>query len=203
MQPVRVLSRMSGARSVVARMLAPGVFMLCALAAARSAHADTVLPERSQIAFSMQQMGVRFDGHFRRWKADIVFRPQALAQSHAIVDVDLASIDLASDDSERESRSAQWFDTGRFPMAHFASTAVRSLGGNRYEVVGKLSLKGIVRDYVVPIAVTTDASGNRIADGVMSVRRLDHKVGEGEWADTGTVADEVAVRIRMVLAPGG
>jgi polyisoprenoid-binding protein YceI len=203
MQRVPVLLRMSVAGTRGARMLALGVFMLCALAAAHGAHADTVVPERSEIAFSMQQMGVRFDGRFRRWKADIVFRPQALAQSHAIVDVDLTSIDLASDDSERESRSAQWFDTARFPMAHFASTAIRALGGNRYEIVGKLSLKGIVREYVVPIAVTVDASGNRVADAVMGVRRLDHKVGEGEWADTGTVADEVAVRIRMVLAPGG
>jgi len=33
------------------------------------------------------------------------------------------------------------------------------------------------------------------------VKRLDFKIGEGEWADTGTVANEVLVRVRMVLPP--
>ena len=133
----------------------PALACALLLAAAPMARADAVLAERSEIAFTVKQMGVNFDGRFRRWKADIVFRPQALAQSHATVDVDLGSVDLASEDSERESRSAQWFDTARFPTARFTSTAIRSLGGNRYQVDGKLSLKGIARDYGFPVTVTT------------------------------------------------
>jgi polyisoprenoid-binding protein YceI len=184
------------------RLVALAALALAAVvASAAPARADTLLADRSQIAFTMQQMGVKFDGRFRRFSADIVFRPQALAQSHANVDVDLGSIDLASEDSERESRSAQWFDTARFPAARFTSTAIRSVGPNRYEVAGRLSLKGIARDYVVPITVSTDPAGNRVADGTMTIRRLEHKVGEGEWADPSTVANDVAVRIHFVLAP--
>jgi hypothetical protein len=33
------------------------------------------------------------------------------------------------------------------------------------------------------------------------LNRLDYRIGDGQWADTGTVANEVAVRIRMVLPP--
>ena len=168
-----------------------------------AARADTVLADRSELAFTMNQMGVNFDGRFRKWKADIVFRPNALAQSKAVIDVDLGSIDLASDDSEKEARGRQWFDTGRFPVAHFASSAIRAAGPNRYEVVGSLTLKGIARDYVIPVTVTTDAAGNRVAQGTWAIHRLDHKVGEGEWADPSTVANDVQVRVRMVLAPAG
>jgi hypothetical protein len=33
------------------------------------------------------------------------------------------------------------------------------------------------------------------------VKRLDYKIGEGLWADTDTVANEVNVMVRIVLPP--
>ena len=186
---------------MIRRMLAAA---FCALVAAMPvAHAEAVVAAKSEIAFTLKQMGVRFDGRFRKWTADVVFQPKALASSKAVIDVDLGSIDLASDDSEAEAKGPLWFNTAKFPTAHFASTAIRDLGASRYEVVGKLTLKGITRDCVVPLAVATDASGDRTAEGSFSIRRLDYRIGEGEWADTSTVANEIRVRVRMVLAPGG
>jgi polyisoprenoid-binding protein YceI len=201
MQPfVRAAVMQPFARVTVRQAL--GALVLCVGLAIPAARADMVLADRSEIAFTMKQMGVKFDGRFRKWKADVVWKPSAPAQSRAQVDVDLASVDLASGDSEAEARGPLWFDTAKFPVAHFSSTSIRDLGGNRYEVTGTLSLKGIARDYVVPITVSTDASGHRVAEGTFPVRRLQHKVGEGEWADTATVADDVVVRVRLVLAPG-
>jgi len=168
-----------------------------------TALADTVVPGKSEIAFTMKQMGVNFDGRFKAWKADIVFNPAALDQSKATIDVDLSSLDLASADSEAEARGPLWFNTAKFPVAHFASTSFKSLGGDRYEVAGKLALKGITRDCVVPIAVKADASGNRLAEGTFLLKRLEYKIGEGEWADTATVADDIRVRVRIALQPPG
>jgi len=176
----------------------------CILAlAAGAACADPVIADRSEIAFTIKQLGVNFDGRFRKFSGDVVFRPAALEQSKAEIDVDLASVDLASADSESEAKGPLWFDTAKFPVAHFGSTAIRKVGDNRYAVTGKLSVKGIVREYVVPVTVKNDASGNRVAEGTFSVKRLDHKVGEGEWADPDTVANDVIVRFRLVLPPGG
>ena len=183
------------------RALTAALACVLALSGPR-AWADTIVADKSQIAFTMKQMGVNFDGRFRKWKGDIVFRPAALAQSKAEIDVDLASIDLASAESENEARDKLWFDTARFPVAHFSATSFRETGPNRYDVAGKLSIKGIARDYVVPITVRTDASGTRTAEGTFAVKRLAHKVGEGEWADPATVADDVVVHVRLVLAPG-
>jgi polyisoprenoid-binding protein YceI len=75
------------------------------------------------------------------------------------------------------------------------------LGGDRYEVVGKLMLKGITHDCIVPLTVTSDAAGNRVAEGTFSLKRLEYRIGEGEWADTGTVDNDILVHVRMVLAP--
>lgn len=176
---------------------------LAALAVCFPAHAAGVIVAKSEIAFTMKQMGVNFDGRFRKWKADIAFTPSALDKSKAEVDVDLASVDLASAESEDEAKGPLWFNTAKFPVAHFASTSIRSVGADRYEIAGKLSLKGITRDLVVPIVVKAESSGNRVAEGTFSLKRLEYKIGEGEWADTSTVDNDIRVRVRMVLEPGG
>ncbi|HEV2219121.1 MAG TPA: YceI family protein [Casimicrobiaceae bacterium] len=180
---------------------AAGACLCALLVVAGPALAQGVIVAKSEIAFTTTQMGVAFDGHFRKWNANIVFKPAALASSRASVDVDLASIDLASDDSEAEARGPLWLQTSRFPVAHFTSTSITSRGGDKYDVAGRLSLKGITRDCVVRIVVTRDSGGNRVAEGRFAVRRLDYRVGEGEWVDTGTVANDIVVRIRMVLPP--
>ena len=182
------------------RML-PWALGALAFLAAGIALADSVVVDKSEIGFTMKQMGVKFDGGFRKWKADVVFQPKALATSKVAIDVDLGSIDLASSESETEAKGPLWFDTAKFPVAHFTSTSIRDLGGDRYEVAGKLMLKGITRDCIVPLTVRTDASGNRVAEGTFSVKRLEYRIGEGEWADTETVDNDILVHVRMVLAP--
>ena len=174
----------------------------CLLLAAGSADAQGVLVDKSEIRFVSKQMGVNFEGRFRKWKANILFQPKDLAKSKAEFDIDLTSIDLASDDSENEVKDRMWFDMAKFPTARFVSTSIKNSGADKYDVVGKLSLKGITKEVMVPIAVKKDATGNNIAEGNFTLKRLEFKVGEGLWADPGTVANEVIVRIRMVLAPG-
>jgi len=170
------------------------------LLAAGQAGAQGLLIDKSEIRFVSKQLGVNVEGRFRKWNGNVVFLPKDLAKSKAEFDIDLGSVDLASDESETEIKSARWFDIAKFPVAHFASTSIRAVGADRYEVLGKLTLKGVTKDVIVPISVRNDASGNRVAEGSFPLKRIDYRVGEGMWADTDMVADDVVVRIRMVLA---
>ena len=181
------------------RSFIPSLGMM--LLAAGQAGAQGVLIDKSEIRFQSRQMGANVEGRFRRWKANIVFVPKDLRRSKADFDIELGSIDLASDESEAEIRRPLWFDTAKFPVAHFASSAIRDLGGDKYEIAGQLTLKGITRDAVVPITLKKDATGNSVAEGSFILKRLDFKIGEGQWADPATVANDVVVRIRMVLPP--
>ena len=181
------------------RSFIPSLGMM--LLAAGQAGAQGVLIDKSEIRFQSRQMGANVEGRFRRWKANIVFVPKDLGRSKADFDIELGSIDLASDESEAEIRRPLWFDTAKFPVAHFASSAIRDLGGDKYEIAGQLTLKGITRDAVVPITLKKDATGNSVAEGSFTLKRLDFKIGEGQWADPATVANDVVVRIRMVLPP--
>jgi polyisoprenoid-binding protein YceI len=183
------------------RSLALGSLVAAAALTAPVAGAQDVLVDKSEIRFVAKQLGVNVEGRFRKWKANVVFLPADVAKSKAEFDIDLASIDLASEDSEQEIRGRLWFDTAKFPVAHFSSTAIRELGGDKYEIAGQLTLKGVKRDIVVPIALKKDAAGNRVAEGSFTLLRLDYNIGTGMWADTKTVTNDVVVRVRIVLPP--
>ena len=98
------------------------------LAASGGSSAQGVLIDRSEIRFVSKQMGANVEGRFRKWKANVDFRPKELAKSKAEFEIELASIDLASEESEAEVRRPSWFDTAKFPVARFASSGIKDLG---------------------------------------------------------------------------
>jgi polyisoprenoid-binding protein YceI len=171
------------------------------MAASGGSSAGGVLIDKSEIKFVSKQMGSNVSGRFRRWKANVDFQPSNLSASKAGFEIELASVELANGKSGAELKHPLWFDTARFPVATFESTAMRNVGSDRYEVAGTLSMKGVAKDVVVPVALKKDAAGNSVAHGQFTVKRLEFNVGEGLWADTDDVPDEVTVSIRMVLPP--
>src|SRR5437762_596536 len=87
------------------------------LLAAGQAGAQGLLIDKSEIRFISKQLGVNVEGRFRKWKANIVFLPKNLGKSKADFEIDLGSIDLASDESETEIKSPSWFNIAKFPVA--------------------------------------------------------------------------------------
>jgi len=177
----------------------PLAAMLMTATGGASAHG--VLIDRSEIRFVGKQTRGALEGTFRKWRANVDFRPKQLAKSKADFEIELGSVELASEETEAEVRRPVWFDTARFPVARFTSSAMKKLGGDRYEIAGRLSIKGVTREVVIPMVLRRDAAGNSVAEGQFAFNRLDFRIGDGPWADTRTVANEVGVRIRMVLPP--
>lgn len=161
------------------------------------AHAEQrVVSAQSEIAFTSRQMGVPVDGRFRKFEAQIAFDPKNPGSSSVVLTIDLASAALGA--PETELAKPEWFSTKKFPQATFQSTGVTSTGAGKFNVAGKLSIKSVSRDLVVPITLT-QAGGQTTATGKFQIKRLDFKIGEGEWKDTSIVADPVDVNFKIVL----
>ncbi|NML13770.1 YceI family protein [Azohydromonas caseinilytica] len=154
---------------------------------------------QSEVAFTSRQMGVPVDGRFRRFEAQVQFDPKKPETARIALKVDLASITMGAPESEAEVVKPEWFNTAKFPQATFTSTAVKALGGNRFEVAGQFGLKGITRDIVVPVTLAA-AGANTVATGSFTLKRLEHRIGEGEWADTSMVANDVAVKFKLTFS---
>jgi polyisoprenoid-binding protein YceI len=177
-----------------------GAFALVgALAATPVVGAQTLIPAQSEIVFVSRQMGVPIEGRFRRFDAQLSFDPRRPEAGRVALTIAMASASFAASEAEAEVAKPAWFDSARFPQAKFESTAIKATGSGRYEVAGKLTLKGTTRDLTVPVAIAQSGS-NATATGSFVLKRLDWRVGDGEWADTSMVADEVQVRFRFALA---
>jgi polyisoprenoid-binding protein YceI len=154
---------------------------------------------KSRISFVSRQMNVPVEGEFRKFVAQVNWNAARPEASTARVDIDAGSFDMGERSLNDEAVSRPFLDARKHPRAAFVSTAVKPLGGGRFEVAGRLTIKGVTRDVVVPFTVKTDGPSS-VFDGAVTIKRLDFKVGEGEWTDTKILADDVQVRFRLVAA---
>jgi len=157
-----------------------------------------LIPAQSDIGFVFKQMGVPVEGHFKKFDAQINFDAAKPATSKVAFTVDIASATLGSPETDAELPKAVWFNTAKFPQATFVSSGFKALGAGKYEVTGKLSIKGQSRDVVVPVTMTQSGAVTT-AVGVFPIKRLGFKIGENEWADTSMVADDVQVKFKLAL----
>lgn len=183
-----------------ARLALPAAALLLAHAAG-AVEFDRVLIERSRLAFTSKQMGVPVDGAFRKFTALIRFDPAAPAAASAQVEIAVASIDAGSEEANDAVTGPQWLDVKGFPTARFVSTAVKAQGGNRFEVSGKLTVKGQTRDLAVPFAFRQEGADG-VLEGEFVLKRLDFGIGAGPWADLDAVADEIRIAFHLVAAGG-
>jgi polyisoprenoid-binding protein YceI len=173
--------------------------LLFTMAAVSGASAQQKLAAaQSEIAFTSRQMGVPVDGKFTRFDAQLTFDPKKPETSKVAFTVDLTSVSIGSAEVETELAKPGWFDTKKQPQATFQSTAFKPAGGGKYDVSGKLAIKGQSQDVVVPVTVQQSGS-NATATGSFTLKRLAYKIGDGEWNDTSIVADEVQVRFKLAL----
>jgi polyisoprenoid-binding protein YceI len=177
----------------------PAALLAAAFALPSFAQApQKIVADKSQIRFAFKQMNVPVEGRFRKFDATVAFDPRRPEATRAEFEVDLGSIDLGNAEGETEARRKPWLDSEAFPKATFVATTVRPTGPGRYEASGPLAIKGITHNITAPFTLV-DAGGMRTVEGQFPLRRLQFRIGEGPWADTDTVADEVTVRFRFVI----
>ena len=178
------------------------IALLSTLSLTTAAHAveyTQVQPEKSQITFAYQQMGVAMQGAFKKFSGQLRFDPAAPAAAKSTIEVELASVDTGSSEGDTEVATKTWFDTKAFPRARFESGSVKALGGNKYEVAGKLTIKGKTVDVVVP--ATFAAQGKTgVFEGRLTIRRGDFSIGEGAWKAFDIVANDVVIQFRLAAA---
>jgi polyisoprenoid-binding protein YceI len=76
-------------------------------------------------------------------------------KSHVEVEIDVASLSSGNDDRDAHLKSADFFDVEHYPTIAFASTAVKALRDNTWELDGDLT----VRDTTRPITLQVDFDG--------------------------------------------
>lgn len=163
----------------------------------------TVDAKASTLGFSVAQVGSVVSGRFPTWTGGIVLDPASLAGARIDIRIDTRPVSTNNRDVNSLMTGPNFLDVQKFPEARFVSTAI-SRSGDRYEARGKLTIRDVTRDAVLPftLAIADDpAQPGRLratARGRIVLKRLDYGVGQNEWAATGQVANEVTVDLNVV-----
>jgi len=163
---------------------------------------NVIQTDKSAVSFVFKQMNVPVEGNFKRFKSQISFDPAKPTLAKAEIELDIASIDAGSDEANDSAGDKVWFNTKMFPVARFVSSSVKPLGNNRFEMTGKMSIKGRTLDVKTQGTFHPEGS-NGVFEGGFVLNRGDYGIGEGSWSDFGTVANEVQIKFRLVASAAG
>jgi polyisoprenoid-binding protein YceI len=184
--------------AVAAAGLVAGVGLVAA-AGSEAPGTYSAEPVRSRLEFYGKQAGAEFQGVFHRFTAVIEFSPDALATAHFDVQIDLGSLDSQDNDRDSTMRSADIFDIGHFPTAHYVTRGFTKTAAG-FRALGALTLRGVTKDVPVDFQFAATPGGAKL-DGTASLNRLDFGVGQGDWKSTESVDNAVRVKFSLALAP--
>lgn len=153
-------------------------------------------PAKSSVSATFKQMNVPVEAKFKKFTAAIDYDAAKPDAAKASVDIDTASIDLGEAEMNKEVAKKDWFNAAQFPKATFVSSSIKPAGAGKLTVAGKLTIKGKATDVSFPLTVKSEA-GKQVFEGALPIKRLTYNIGEGEWKDTSTVADDVIIKFRV------
>jgi polyisoprenoid-binding protein YceI len=180
--------------------VAPAALLFVApLGAPAQAPAAQLQAAASEIVFTTRQMGVPVEGRFGKFSAQVALDPKKPEAGSVRLAIDTDSARFGTAELDAEVPKPIWLAVAKFPQASFQSAAIKATGAGRFDVAGKLTIKGRARELTVPVQLA-QSGATSTATGSFTLKRLDFQVGEGEWADTSLLANDVVVRFKLVLA---
>lgn len=179
-----------------------GLIALWFVSSVQAAEFNQIQTDKSAMTFVFRQMNVPVEGVIKNFTSQLSFDPARPQLAKAAMEIAVIGIDAGSDEGNDALVGKLWFNAKEFPVVRFVSTSIKPLGGNRFEVAGQMSIKGRTHEIKAPGTFRIDG-GNGVFEGGFALNRADYGIGEGTWADFGTVANEVQIKFRLVAAAAG
>jgi polyisoprenoid-binding protein YceI/cytochrome b561 len=156
----------------------------------------------SHITFTGKHGGNTFVGAFGQWNAQIVFDPANLPGASAKVVIETGAAKTGDTYYDSTLPQSDWFDVATTPEAVFTTKTFKSLGGDKYEAEGELSLHGVTKPLKLPFTLKIDGDKAQM-DAKLTIKRLDYNIGQSSDSSAAWVANEIAVDIHVAAQKPG
>jgi len=150
----------------------------------------------SKLTFASSWGGDPIQGRFDKWRADVLFGPDALDKSKVTVSIDMTSAKTGDEQRDASLPSGDWFDAAAHPKATFTATKFEKTGADRYVAHGALSLRGVTRPLDLPFRLTITGDKAHVT-GEAGLDRTVFGVGQGEFTATDQIPGKVTVRVDL------
>lgn len=188
------------------RILMTVAVALLTTATAVSAETFTVDQTHSEVSFRVRHFVSQTPGKFADYDATIQLDRSDLENSKVEFVIQADSIDTDNADRDKHLRSEDFFWIDKYPTLSFKSGKIRNVGGDRFEVTGTMSIRGVERVITVPVeflGVIKDPWGGERAgfESSFTIDRKDYGIEWNKALDSGGVilGDDVKVTLNLEL----
>jgi polyisoprenoid-binding protein YceI len=157
-----------------------------------------IVPSDSQLTFTATQNNSPVSGEFKSFGGEIKVDPEDLSSAKIVIDVNIDSLSTSYTELKKILLSADWFDSKKFPKALYQSTQLKKTGKETYEAIGTLMMRDKQAPVVLNFTVQSPSSNKKLVIGKTHIRRSVFNVGQGEWASTSEIKDEVNIQFKLV-----
>ena len=161
----------------------------------------------SEAGFQVRHLISKVRGRFADFDGAIEFDEEQPAQSSVTFTIQAASIDTATPDRDAHLRSEDFFAVDKYPTVTFVSTRITPRGKDEFEVAGNLTMRGVTKAIVIPVAYlgkATDPWGNqKVAfEAELTLNRKDFGLNWNAAIEAGgfLVGDEVKISLSIQAA---
>jgi polyisoprenoid-binding protein YceI len=157
----------------------------------------------SEVGFAVKHLMVAtVKGSFRRFSGHVVLDEANITNSVIEAEIDASSIDTRQEQRDGHLRSADFFETEKYPTITFRSTKVEQVRHGYYQATGSLTIRDITREVVLDVEETGrggDPWGNqRIGfNARTTINREDFGLTWNQALETGGVLVGKDVRITL------
>jgi polyisoprenoid-binding protein YceI len=160
----------------------------------------------AHVGFSVSHMVVsEVDGNFKTFSGKALIDEKDLTKSQVEFSIDAASINTDNADRDKHLRSAEFFDTEKFPKITFKSTKITK-AGKGYKLKGDLTIHGVTKEVTLDAQVSeaiTNPWGKQVRGVKLSgkVKRDDYGLTWNKTLDKGglAVGNEVTLNVKLEL----
>lgn len=155
----------------------------------------------SKFTFIAEHHGLsEVDGYFKKFDGKITASKDDLSDAVFEITIESASINTDLDMRDNHLKSEDMFNVEKFPTLTFKSTSLSKIGGNKYKMVGDLTIKGVTKPVTLDVTMNGPAAhpnpqNKKLQLGIKAtttIKRSDFGIG-GKLA-TVMVGDEISIR---------
>ena len=173
--------------------------IIFAVACVVAAQAQTWTHDKthSKLGFGITHLLIsEVQGSFRTFDVKVTATKDDLSDAVFEVTADVASIDTDVEGRDNDLKSDKYFDVAKFPTLTFKSTSFKKGDGNKYALVGDLTMKGVTKSLTFEVVLTGPVEHPRSKKPMAGLKisgtfkRSDFGVGHTNFASLG---DEVTL----------
>lgn len=129
------------------------------------AQAWTVDKAHAKLGFSITHLMISdVDGSFKTFEATITSSKDDFSDAVFEISADIAGIDTDNENRDKDLNSEGYFNAAAFPKLTFKSTSFTKVEGNKYKLVGDLTIKGVTKSVELAVIINgpIDRRGKKV-----------------------------------------